>query len=109
MKKVLMICAVLVLCGGAGWAGEKVDSKQTGTTFTTFANEAITYIEPDPGDRMIIFGDTPDGKLDIKLEGYTGMTQAAEDFFNHLIQIYAECNCKSIFDPKTGRTKPAIK
>jgi len=43
-------------------------------------------------DRIIIFGEDEKGHLNIKIEGYSGMTDAAEDFFNHLKgKIICDC------------------
>lgn len=54
---------------------------------------ALVILDKDPtADRIISFGETKDGKLDVKIEGYSGMTEAAKDFIGLLRKNYP-CDC----------------
>lgn len=58
----------------------KSDAISSEQTFTFGFEENLTTVIAN--DRMISFAEAADGKLDIRIQGYSGMTGAAKDFFD---------------------------
>src|SRR4030042_3526686 len=82
MKKIVFVCLitwVILILSAVVAAEEKRESPK-------MAEPAIAkevYLRDPAADRAIIFGEK-NGKLDIRLEGYTGMTEAAKDFMEYM-------------------------
>lgn len=72
----------------------KSDAISSEQTFTIGFEENLTAAIAN--DRMISFGETDDGKLDIKLSGYTGATEATEDLIRLLKEEYGRYKCERV-------------
>jgi hypothetical protein len=61
---------------------------------TAYGEEAPYELQLSDGDatddKMIVIGEDAEGKLDIQLIGYSGMTEAARDF----IEMIKRCKCE---------------
>jgi hypothetical protein len=69
----IRILLILVLFFGIGYAQDALTPQED----ITFKFKKTVY-------RQVIFSVTEDGKLDVKLEGYAGASDAAADFLKYL-------------------------
>jgi hypothetical protein len=75
MKKII-IAAMLILLSMTASAGDTLE--------TINDSEKIDY--KFTSSRQIVFSTDKEGRLDIRLIGYTGVTDAAKDFLRYLKQ-----------------------